>query len=416
MSILKELGSGQGYLKGGFLGLNKSGKTVTATYLACIMHKMMGCKKPIAFFDTEGGAEYVVEIVEKMTGMKPIGIRSRAFSDLITVGEECENDGIEVLLVDSITHVWRELGVSYLEQVNDALKRKGWKPRTRFTIGDVMGVKEKWQPWPDWYTNSKVHAIVCGRAGFEWDEVEDENGNKKLVKTGVKMKAESEFGFEPSLLVEMERAQDISGETTKIWRRATIIGDRFRVLDGLTGNFKKCDTIEAESDAVREFFWPHLSRLTPGAHAPVDVNPKTPLGLDDEGDMDWQTEKRQRTILAEEIKGLLVEKYPGQTKDEKGAKEKLIFEAFDTRSWTKVESMTSEKLRAGLGFIQAKFDAIPAVDESVFSRLRNAITLATEPAHIDKAAEEIGNAAAELKPEEMQELLKALEEGKLNVA
>ena len=69
--------------------------------------------------------------------------------------------------------------------------------------------------------------IVCGRAGFEYDfqEKEDGSGRKELVKTGVKMKAESEFGYEPSLLVHMERASDLK-DLSKVHREASILKDR----------------------------------------------------------------------------------------------------------------------------------------------------------------------------------------------
>jgi hypothetical protein len=43
--------------------------------------------------------------------------------------------------------------------------------------------------------------IICGRAGYEYDYFEDDEGKKQLEKTGIKMKAETEMGFEPSLLV-----------------------------------------------------------------------------------------------------------------------------------------------------------------------------------------------------------------------
>jgi len=40
---------------------------------------------------------------------------------------------------------------------------------------------------------------------------DEESGKKNLEKTGIKMKAKGELGYEPSLLVLMEREMDKSG-------------------------------------------------------------------------------------------------------------------------------------------------------------------------------------------------------------
>ena len=53
-SRLQSLGKGQGYLKAGFLGFPKSGKTFTSFRLAFGVRKHFGLKGRIAMFDTEG--------------------------------------------------------------------------------------------------------------------------------------------------------------------------------------------------------------------------------------------------------------------------------------------------------------------------------------------------------------------------
>lgn len=416
--ILKQLGTGQGYLKAGFLGFPKSGKTLTAVYLACEVHRMFGLKSPIAFFDTEGGSEYVADIIKNLSGVAPIGVRSRSFQDLMSVAQECEKEGIEILLVDSITHVWRELCDAYLKQINERMKSRNRSPRRRLEFQDWQEIKAAWSAWPDWYLNSKVHIAISGRAGFEWDfeTTEDSRGEqrKELVKTGVKMKVESEFGFEPSLLVEMERVQDLSGDVPKISRRAVVLGDRFRVIDGKSCEFPSLDTPELEMAAVAAFFGPHIKKLTVGAHSPVDVGVKTDLGVGEDGDGEWAREKRERTILCEEIQGVLVNSYPGQTKEEKQAKADLIFGAFGTRSWTKVESLDAQKLRAGLGYIEVQL-GVKKEPKSAFETFRDRIAAAVDSATVDKIAADVGERQAELAPDDLQSLLNLLEEAKLNV-
>jgi hypothetical protein len=101
------------------------------------------------------------------------------------------------------------------------------------------------------------------------------------------------------------------------------------------------------------FFKPHMDLLRAGAHAPVDANVKTDVPVDDDGNTEWQREKRERAILCEEIQGLLMKAWPGQTAAEKKAKAEAIESAFQTRSWTKVESLNSATLRDGIERIKS---------------------------------------------------------------
>jgi hypothetical protein len=351
--LLQEASAVPAYLKAGFLGFNKSGKTWTAMLLAIGTRKLFEMDGPIAFFDTEGGCDYVAPIIERETGKKMLRVKSRLFDDLLETGKECEQNNISVLIVDSITHVWREIMNAYLAKLNEMLIAKGKQPRNRFTLQDIMKIKEIWARWPDYYLNAPFHIIICGRAGFEWDMVEnDETGMKELTKTGVKMKVESEFGFEPSLLVEMERIQNINGNGPKLVRRATILGDRFGVIDA-----KVCD------NPTFEFFLPHVELLKAGEHSPVKTETGSQPDVDESGDTEWSREKKSRVILCEEIQGLLVERWPGQTADAKKAKADMIFKLFNTRSWTKVESMPSDDLREGLDRLRGEIESKPAKEK-----------------------------------------------------
>lgn len=339
VSILQTLGTGQGYLKAGFLGFPKSGKTYTATDVAIGTYKFFGNAGRIIMFDTEGGSEYIAHRVRQGTGQELIGVKSRSFADLMAVAKETRTD--DILLADSITHPWRELCDAHLARINQALERRGSKKRRyKLEFQDWGPIKAEWDKWTTFYLNSKVHIIICGRAGYEYDmeKSEDDNGNEKkeLVKVGTKMKTESEFGFEPSLLVEMFRDDSPEGKKANA-RLAVIRGDRFDIIDGKV--FK---------NPTFKDFLPHIQMLKPGAHTAIDTELKSDTGVTDEGDIEWQREKRTRVILCEEIQGIIVSVYPGQTAAEKQAKGQLLFDAFGTRSWTAVENMNSDDLRHGM--------------------------------------------------------------------
>ena len=366
MSILKPIGTGQGYLKAGFLGFQGSGKTLTAILLAIGTRKHFGLKGPIAMFDTEKGSDYVQPLVKKETGMDLLGVKSRSFTDLMQFAMDCEKEGISVAIVDSITHPWRELCDAYLAELNEKRKRradadhKTYRPllKVEFQHWQVIKGQQFWQRWTDMYLNSSLHFIICGRAGYEYEyqENEEDGGKKELIKTGVKMRVENEFGFEPSLLVEMERDQEQNADGTWIIRRkATVIKDRFSVIDG-----KSC------LNPTFDFFKPHVSLLIAGANTPVDTSMKTQTGADEEGNADWQREKRDRQILSEEIAGELEAAFPGQTKESKEKRASLAYEVFNTRSWTAIENMRSSQLRDGLAKIKEKLQPSavpPSVDE-----------------------------------------------------
>lgn len=344
VSLLQPIGRGQGYLKAGFLGFPKSGKTYTSVLLACGLRDYLKLAGPIAMLDTEGGSEYVAGLVRERTGLELLGVKSRAFDDLIALAREAEAGGVSVLIVDSITHVWRELCSSYMSRLNEQLRKQRKPTRSKMQLGDIMQVKELWSAWPDLYLNAKLHIVICGRAGFEWDTEETDEGEKKLIKTGVKMKVESEFGFEPSLLCLMEREQtEGEGGHPVIKHRATVLGDRFGVIDGASA-----------LNPTFDFFAPHVRLLTPGAHTPIDTSVKSQPQVDESGDAAWSREKRQRTIFAEEIQGLLVAKWPGQTAAEKQAKAACLAHIFQTHSWTKIsEGTPAGELKAGLECLRA---------------------------------------------------------------
>jgi len=345
---METFGTGQGFLKAGLLGFSKSGKTYTAALLAIELLHLCDDKRPIAFFDTEGGVEYIAPLIREATGQNPVGKKSRSLVDLLTLGRECEAGAAGALIVDSVTHPWREICDSYLDQVNKQRDALNKPRRQRLEFQDWAAIKARWSQWTDFYLNSQLHIIICGRAGYEWnfEEVEDTSGaiHKELRKTGIKMKVEGEFGFEPSLLVEMERVQVPLVDRPNhfsIIHRATVLGDRFNSMDGQTAD-----------NPTGAWFMPHLSQLVPGAANIIDTSLKTDMGVDEAGDAQFQRERRERTKLCEEIQGEITKAWPGQSAVEKRAKVECFEACCQTKSWTAVESFSLARLTAALAAIR----------------------------------------------------------------
>ena len=343
MLTLSSLGTGAGYLKGGFLGFAGSGKTYTAVEIATGLRKHLSLTGPIAMLDTEAAAQYVAPKVRKETGLDLLGHQSRALGDAVEFLKVCISQKVSVAIIDSVTHLWREVCDSYLKQFNEAAMKQNKRARTRLEFQDWGPIKAKWGTFSDLYLNSPLHVIICGRAGYEYDYEDREDGSgKDLIKTGVKMKTEGEFGFEPSLLVQMERVMvDGDGKITpNITHRATIIKDRFGVLDGRSAD-----------NPTYDFFKPFVDHLTPGSSVTVDTTKQTDLEIDPSGDAAIYAERRARTIACEEIEGLLTVTYPSQGAADKSAKLEIVNRVFGTRSWAAVQAMSSESLKGGLAVL-----------------------------------------------------------------
>lgn len=337
MSLLKPA-SGGSYLKAGFLGFAKSGKTHTSIELALGVREFFQLGGPIAMYDSEAGSDYWASRVRERTGRDLLVVKSRSLSDLVGTVHECIAQGVAALVVDSVTHVWREVCDAYLAELQLAARKKNWREPDRLEFQDWARIKAKWSAWPDLYLTSPLHIIVCGRAGYEYEYETNERGKKELVKTGVKMKVEAEFGFEPSILVEMERDWSET-EPPRMVNRAIVVGDRFDLLNG-----KSCD------QPTFEFFRPFVELLAPAGHAPVDTSTKTTFGLDETRSDDWKREKDRREIIAEKIASAFqLAGFAGQSAEDKKTKTALLKRYWGSTSWKEISERTpSSALADGL--------------------------------------------------------------------
>ena len=396
MSLLTKLGTGQGYLKAGFLGFQASGKTYTACSLAIGLRKRLKLDGPIAMFDTEGGSEYIAQRILKETGKTLMGVKSQSFQDLLDMALECEMGGVSVLIADSMTHVWRELCDSYLAHVNEERAKKNMSPRSKLEFQDWNPIKKKWSEWTQFYLNSSLHIIICGRAGYEYEmEMNQETNRKELIKTGVKMKTETEFGFEPSLLIEMERVQ-VPGQDGgyQMVHHATIVKDRFGVMDG------------AEADnPTFDFFLPHIALLTPGANAPIDMTKRTPMHVDEIGQDQFDRMRSRQKKAWEEIENGLAIIYPSSQGKDKQARYMIFSELTGSTSELKIQSLPPDQLeRIALAVREFGHDVLagttintpPKYVKGIYDRLSAEVA----EVHVDPLRPTIPQVRPQSKPED----------------
>jgi hypothetical protein len=344
------------FLKLGIFGFAGSGKTYTASSIAIGLAKYIKQNR-IAYFDTEGGTDWMIKRL-KDEGMEVFQVKSRSFNDLVTTIKECESNNVPILVVDSVTHIWRDLCDSY----DRKLKRDG-----KIQFQDNKLIKGEWnQKYADKFISFKVHIIVAGRAGDTYDYSLNEDGTKDLIKTGTKMKAETEFGFEPSLVIEMERLTATKDQVDKLagksdpesrqekalikpkigsqWiHRAHILKDRSDQIDG-----RSFDNPSFES------ILPHVAQLNiGGVHNPVNAERNSESAFSIKGKPDWAKDKERATILVEEMEGLIEAILPGPGKEEKVGKSALKKRAFGTYSDTAIAALAPGVLQIGLDTIRA---------------------------------------------------------------
>src|SRR5690348_3459925 len=228
MALTKITKPKMAYLKAGFYGAQGSGKTRTATEVAIGLHKYIKSTKGVAFFDTETGSDFMVPLFNKHK-IDLFTEKSKSFVSLRGTIIQAQQVA-DILIIDSITHPWRELVKSY----------KAARRQKFLRIQDWGPLKEEWQQFSDLYVNSPLHIILCGRASNIFEDVEDNDDdegkkNWKAVKVGTKMATVTETGYEPSLLVEMQKK--FLQEGGKYVRRAPVIKDRFRIIDSHDSDF-----------------------------------------------------------------------------------------------------------------------------------------------------------------------------------
>ena len=370
MGLLKKAQNEQAYLKAGMLGFPGSGKTFTATMLSIAIAKLHGENKPVAFFDTETGSDYVVRYFED-EGIDMLSAKSSSFADLMTVAREAEKTCC-VLIVDSISHVWRELCEAYQQR----------RKVSKLGFQHWADIKREWAEWTKFYLNSKLHIFVLGRAGYEYDMETGEDGKKELIKAGTKMKVESEFGFEPSLLIEMERVSKGAAPGSGWLHRAHILKDRTDTVNGMAFDFEKPRKAYKEGDwqATYRSFAPIFKQLNiGGAHRGIEGHSSADLFPGPSGESARAIAEKRKEIALEEIKHSLGVLYPGATDAAKKARAAMCEELIGVRVWPAVEMKPMQELELAARrcrWLEGNYQeaGAPENDEDMKRRVTLAIT------------------------------------------
>lgn len=338
MGLLKPAVNQTAYLKTGLLGFEGSGKTRTAVELAIGMTKLVGGKK-VGFFDTEKGSDFHVERF-KAEGLELYSVKSKAFKDLVDTIKEAERSGFSFLIIDSITHVWRDLVDSYLKSMN----------RKQLRMQDWGVLKTEWAQFTDAYVNSKLHVAMLGRAGYEYDMDEDEDGKMQVHKSGTKMKVETETGFEPDLLLEMTRIRKSAESGDKdekgFINRCTIIKDRTDTMNGKIIDFPTFKSFE-----------PIMKFLNIGGeHVGTDIS-RNSSSMFGNPDRSWSEMQKQKEIAIEALGDVIVlSGLSGSSAEAKAKRTKVMVDTFGGSGENFIANLKLDQILAGTDSLKKQFN------------------------------------------------------------
>lgn len=345
MKLLKLATNKMAFGKVGIYGGQGAGKTFTAAKLAEGLYEHAKLDKPIAMFDTEPASYFIKPIFEKAGIPFYVFDESRALKDLMTFMDEAEAE-CSIAIIDSITHVWRDVQASYMAKINEGMRKKNRQPISKLEFHHWGPIKEQWGRFTDRFLSSKLHCIVCGRAGSVYEyQANEETGKKELITTGTKMSVEKEMGYEPSLLFEMVQVR----EEGRLVNRAIVQKDR-------------SNTINAKEFLFPTFknFKPHFDFLNIGGEHFGSMDQRDSRDLFTEDGFDSYTwDAKQKEIALDEIAECIAKHHPGQSADAKKAKGDLLEEAFGSRSWERIHSMKRREIESGRDRVWTKLEGKP---------------------------------------------------------
>ncbi|WP_419213440.1 AAA family ATPase [Maribacter sp. X9] len=180
-------------LRIGISGASGFGKTYSALKMAS---GMVDDISKIAVIDTENGSSHMYDAL----GPFKVLTLNAPFSPerYIQAIETCENSGIEVIIIDSISHEWK--GVGGCLQIHHELGGK---------FQDWAKISPRHQGFIDKILNSSCHVITTVRRKTDYSMGTDANGRAKVVKLGTKEITREGYEYELTINFELINEQHL---------------------------------------------------------------------------------------------------------------------------------------------------------------------------------------------------------------
>lgn len=337
--MFKKLENNRPFLKLALEGFAGDGKTFTASQIAIGVHKLIKSKKPIALFDTEKAFKALKWKFDEAGIETVVNDEERSLEALNQAIKWCEEGNADILIIDSITHVWEQFLQAYLNRPD-----KNGRPikRNRLEFQDWGVLKPTWkEKFSTPFVLAKCHIIFSGRAGYEYtDERNEETGKREIFKSGIKMKAETETAFEPDILVLMEKKMDLLADKKEVYREATVIKDRTTQIDGMV--FKNPSFND---------FYPAIKVLLDGTLR--EVHGSNIPDTFEEFENKYSEIGKERDIMIAEIEGAFALMGLGTGAQDKQVKAWTLNQVYGVNSIEGVSKKNNTTIKAGLETVKA---------------------------------------------------------------
>lgn len=347
------------FLKASVDGTNGSGKSGTCARLAIGISKHFYNSAPVLVADSEARWRIYEKTMFAVEGVPLIRMPGDTLVGLLAAIEAVEKEGACCFVGDQLTTPWKEAMEAFSE-------RDGY-----LSFEKRAQLMAQWLPFVRRFRYGKFHGICAGRIGFEWANLEDDNGRMRLTQGNSKFNAggSENFGYEAELELEMKRnirrvAQLFrSGVKTeyvcnviKDAAAGLLNGQQF-IFEGQKGLYKKGDY-----RPVFEAFKPYLDFMRE-IDAPVEVQSSS-RSLLVSGKTPWGATQSEKKALLEELDANLSMCFPageGKSKLAKMFRDLTLEYLNGFISWSRMEDECSvDHLMRNVAIVKAVRQRIDA--------------------------------------------------------
>jgi hypothetical protein len=227
---LKKAQRSNAFLKLGLSGASGSGKTLGALLVAYGLMKQRYSNESdafrwgkIAIIDTENGSGELY-VGSEVAGIKvgeynAITLKAPFEADKYTQAIQlCEDNGLEVCIIDSTTHLWNGEG-GLLQQQNDAAKRSG---NSYTAWRDITPQHNK---FVDKMLQAPLHIIATMRAKQEYVQEKSQEGKTTVRKLGMEPEQRKGMEYEFTTFLEINAEHEAFGakDRTSIFDQKTFV-------------------------------------------------------------------------------------------------------------------------------------------------------------------------------------------------
>lgn len=180
----------QAKIRLGLSAVSGGGKTYSAILIAKGLTK--GDLSKVAIIDTENGsADLYAHLGEYNVLTLEAPYSPERYIDAI---QDCENAGMEVIIIDSITHEWD--GKGGILEISNSMAGNSYTNWAKLT--------PRHQAFIDTILQSKCHVITTVRRKQDYDMVTNDKGKLMPQKVGLKEVTREGFEYELTLNIELD--------------------------------------------------------------------------------------------------------------------------------------------------------------------------------------------------------------------